>query len=741
MNYLGLSSVLTIVCACAGSASVNFEGDGTGVVIGERECRSSCKVGGHLAAVADEHSKFGGWSGGCSGFGECQPNGKDVTVTFTAVDFPVRVKTLGSGRVTTSDGAVVDVRVWVPRDTRAALIAVADPGWTFVRWEPLCAAEPTRGTCEVLVDKAMEVTAVFEKTLTVTVVVDGPGVVVGPPGIGTCTGTCAAEVRSGTTMALSARPRQNATFTAWTNGCFQTADCSVTVTTPITITGRFHDDLSVSTIGDGLGTLAGLPGCSTGSCSVPWGREPSYSFTATPAENSRFVRFVNCPSPTGSTCLVDRYVPSIQVEFDYITSNPVLVDGPFSDGRVIATSPASEFVWLHYYAGRAPVRVNGASSPDAGEYADRWMVFRNGSGGARFITEVADGRRVQPVAQLDGGMVVRVPRGASWTWPLAGRTFAEADDVIASFNQAGALEWADAIDAFAVDTAHIETDPMTGQVYVGGAVGPQGTPVTFGSTTVTAADAGVLKQTFVASYSRSGQRQWIARGAVTDILSTPVFYASSTGPRMLEWIDGSGGPCVPTWAPTATETHAFSRWRLDRQGQCLPGSTVVPVPTGTYWSFASGVETSRGSFLSMNSSGALPWSPITTIPDALYTFILDDGVNEPRHAAPDCEFAPLRVFARTSDTVLVAGVGRCVPWIGTVATAEHPVVFVFDLTTMRAVSGLEFDRTQWVDAAAVGPRELRLFLSFSAPARIAGVDYPISGLGEVQRGLLLTVRP
>jgi hypothetical protein len=94
--------LLCVVLTACGGGEVRVVGDGVGSVRWDgHSCGTQCvpSPGASLTAEADAHSRFDGWSGGCSGRGACT-FGRTVTFArFTATEFSLSVAPSDGGEV------------------------------------------------------------------------------------------------------------------------------------------------------------------------------------------------------------------------------------------------------------------------------------------------------------------------------------------------------------------------------------------------------------------------------------------------------------------------------------------------------------------------------------------------------------------------------------------------------------------------------------------------------------------
>ncbi len=126
-----------------------------------------------LTATADPGWTFSGWSGDASGSSNPLPvtmdGNKDVTATFTQIEYTLDVTVVGGGGVTKNPATGPYYY-----DDVVTLTATADPGWTFSGWSE--DASGSSNPLPVTMDGNKDVTATFtqdEYTLDVTIVGNG----------------------------------------------------------------------------------------------------------------------------------------------------------------------------------------------------------------------------------------------------------------------------------------------------------------------------------------------------------------------------------------------------------------------------------------------------------------------------------------------------------------------------------------------------------------------------------------
>ena len=157
--------------------TVSKAGGGTGAVTsspGGIDCGADCaenydegtKV--TLTPAADAGSEFTGWSGACTGSGACEVTmsaAKSVTAQFDLQQHQLSVARSGSGTGTvTSSPPGIDCGATCSANfthgTSVSLSASPGEGSTFTGWSGACSGS---GACEVTMDAAKSVTAVFNE--------------------------------------------------------------------------------------------------------------------------------------------------------------------------------------------------------------------------------------------------------------------------------------------------------------------------------------------------------------------------------------------------------------------------------------------------------------------------------------------------------------------------------------------------------------------------------------------------
>jgi len=249
-------------------------------------------------------STFEGWSGVCSGTGQCSVTmdaHKTVTATFNQQQYTLTVTKAGtgSGTVTSSPTGIncgSDCSEAYNEGTDVILTATASASSTFTGWSGACSGT---GSCSVTMSSNKTVTAAFAQqpqwqyTLTVSKTGTGTGTVTSSPSGINCGSDCSEAYNGGTNVTLTATASAGSTFAGWSGACSDTGQCSVTMDADKTVTGTFNQQqytLMVTKAGTGSGTVTSNPsGIDCGSdCSETYNHGTSVTLTATPVSGSTF---------------------------------------------------------------------------------------------------------------------------------------------------------------------------------------------------------------------------------------------------------------------------------------------------------------------------------------------------------------------------------------------------------------------------------------------------------------------
>ncbi len=328
------------------------------------ECGSTCSAEFEeaaevtLTATPEAGSTFAGWSGACSGTGECKvmmTEPEEVKAEFALIPrFTLTVSKSGAGQGTvTSSPAGIECGLACSAEfeegSEVELTATPEPGSTFVDWTGACSGT---GVCRVTMSSAAEVEAVFAPLggvfgLTVLESGSGQGVVTSsPPGI-ECGLICEAEFAEGSEVELTATPEAGSTFTGWSGACSGSGECKVTMSEAREVTAEFAAlpsfTLKVAKAGAGTGTVTSAPaGIECGlTCEAQFAEGSEVELTATPEAGSTFAGWSGACSGTGECKVTLSETKEVTAEFAAIPKFPLTV-AITGKGTVKSANPGIE---------------------------------------------------------------------------------------------------------------------------------------------------------------------------------------------------------------------------------------------------------------------------------------------------------------------------------------------------------------------------------------------------------------
>ena len=240
-----------------------------------------------LTATATGGGSFSGWTGACSGTGQCalvMNQTRNVTASFAAGPQPLTVAGGGNGSGTvTSSGVTPAINCTItngvasgtcsqsyPFNTSVTLTATATGGGSFSGWTGACSGT---GQCALDMNQTRNVTASFAaapQPLTVAGGGNGSGTVTSSgvtPAInctitnGVASGTCSQSYPFNTSVTLTATATGGGSFSGWTGACSGTGQCALVMNQTRNVTASFAaapQTLTVAGGGNGSGTVTSL---------------------------------------------------------------------------------------------------------------------------------------------------------------------------------------------------------------------------------------------------------------------------------------------------------------------------------------------------------------------------------------------------------------------------------------------------------------------------------------------------
>lgn len=324
--------------------TVSLAGQGSGVVTSTPagiDCGASCGAQFSasavvtLAAAADSGSTFLGWSGACSGLGDCvvsMTGPRTVTATFSRTAFRLEVTRAGSGTGTV-ESTPEGIDCGAPTGstcaanfeggTTVSLVATPNENSTFDGWTGECTGT---STCTLAMTAVRAVTANFKKiAYRLRVANVGGGDVTSTPFGLFCGPLCETEFDAGATVTLSASPDPTGAFAGWSGACTGTGPCTLTMDSPKDVTARFTFRLSVVRAGNGAGSVsANVGNISCGStCQADYDANTEVTLNAAPGSTSVFSGWSGACSGTGACVVSMDLAKSVTATF---TNNVVALN-------------------------------------------------------------------------------------------------------------------------------------------------------------------------------------------------------------------------------------------------------------------------------------------------------------------------------------------------------------------------------------------------------------------------------
>lgn len=279
--------------------SVTVSGSGSGSVTGvvgevsvfgactAATCTEDIGIGDTVAltAIADDGSRFAGWSGDCTGTGACtvtMSDARSVTATFTdtSVLSIAVTESGGTGKVTLSAGTVTSASECsttcsVTYDATDVVLLTAVPTMTLGSeskvgtWTGACAFRGSLSTCSVTMSAAQDVgitfvPLTFTLTATRTLLGTGTGTITSDIAGIACPADCTENYAIRTQVILTATAGTNTQFMGWSGGtCTGTSTtCLASMDAARTVTATFAslETLTVTKNGPRTGTVSTFDG-------------------------------------------------------------------------------------------------------------------------------------------------------------------------------------------------------------------------------------------------------------------------------------------------------------------------------------------------------------------------------------------------------------------------------------------------------------------------------------------------
>ncbi len=297
-----------------------------------------------LTATPGEGQVFAGWSGSCTGTGDCiltlKKKVSKVKATFRPIPLPLvplSVTVVGSGVVTSIPGSLsCDSGTCVEnfeQGVKVTLSAEHKPDFIFEDWSVPCAG---MDTCEVVMTSAQNITAIFTPVVlppvALHVMVEGEGRVTSDPaGIDCPAANCSHDFPNGTQMTLLPDPKPGHMFDGWTGACTGKEACMVTLDVSKKVTAVFAriplPPVALSVMVEGNGNVISTPDgidCPT-NCKHDFANGETVVLTARANTGQVFSEWKGACTGTGTSCQVEM-TSALAVMALFVSGNPGLTD-------------------------------------------------------------------------------------------------------------------------------------------------------------------------------------------------------------------------------------------------------------------------------------------------------------------------------------------------------------------------------------------------------------------------------
>jgi hypothetical protein len=309
-----------------------------------------------LTATAASGYSFVGWSGNCTGTGNCDVQmsaAQNVVATFEleqTENFTLQVSVSGSGVVSSSPSGIdcgSDCSQSYEDGTTVTLSAAPASGFQFSGWSGSCTGS---GDCQLAMTAQRSAVAEFAEIApenhTLMVSVTGSGDVTSSPSGINCGSDCNESYSAGTSVSLTATPDSGFEFISWTGGCGGSGVCEVTMNAQTSVAAEFREigaesfTLTVSTPSNG--TISSSPvGIDCGSdCSQSYVANTQVSLTATPDDGFEFVSWSgDCSGASACSVTMDQ-ARSVSASFQQVTLETFTLTVNVSGNGSVASTPA-----------------------------------------------------------------------------------------------------------------------------------------------------------------------------------------------------------------------------------------------------------------------------------------------------------------------------------------------------------------------------------------------------------------
>lgn len=227
-------------------------------------------------------------------------------------------------------------------------------------------------------------------TATLTVSLEGNGVVRSTPLGIDCGAVCSAPFDVGKAITLTAEPAPGFVFAAWGGACSGSGACAFILSEDRTVTARFTPEtrtLTVALIGDGAGSVASSPAglACPGTCVFAQPKGTSLTLTASPAPTSAFVGWTGGGCSGTGECTV-RLDADVTIQVAFALKHSLVVSRTGTGVGTVTSAPAGIDCGADCSESFAPgTEVTLTAAPATGSTFGGWSGACSGMGTCRLI--------------------------------------------------------------------------------------------------------------------------------------------------------------------------------------------------------------------------------------------------------------------------------------------------------------------------------------------------------------------
>ncbi len=550
-----------------------------------------------LTATANANYTFTGWSGACTGTGNCvltMNSDRSVTATFGSVQpqqhtLTVSKLSTGSGTVASTPGGIdcgSDCTETYLSSASVTLTATAGADSTFTGWSGACTGT---GNCVLTMDSDKSATATFtqeqpqQRTLTVNKAGTGEGTVSTSDKLKliNCGDDCGEPYPISTKpkkVTLKEKPDANSYFAGWDGDCAAAgtkSSCTLTMDSDKNATANFlpNPTLTLTKSGEGNGNVKSAPkgidcgvDCTTGDSQFKY--KAKVTLKAKADQYSTFLGWSGdaCSGTTKPTCKVSMDASkNVTAQFGLPDISVSPAEYNFGDVKIKTQSEPVTFTITNNGIGDLKITKMEITGTDA-------KMFKKKGGGKKTI---------KPGAALDFSVTFKPTTTGGKTATLR-ITSNDPDEAVVEISLSGNSGAASAtITGTVAGTTVVAVDENNNEVDRVTATGA-GSPKSF---TLNVPVGGKYRFYFIESEGTANEKVFFLYQGTTN-----VFNISSAVTIDLGFVDTSSGVAIPTNDALSVTGMTSSGEDKTVPPSLIPVVNYFPLQIGNKWIYSSFVQ-------------------------------------------------------------------------------------------------------------------------------------------------------